>query len=524
VLFNSFHDILPGSSIERAYDEQREWLGGAIHTARAIESTALNALTARIDTSVPAAKGDHPGPAVMVVFNPHPHTYRGAIELEATLDYRPIWSYNNRADELPVEVRGADRQPMPHQLIATEHSCMPMLPWRKRVVLPVTLPPLGWSVFEMQWVEGARRPKSPSPVCARGTMITNGVYAVSARLGAEGVRILRGGRPVFGTAGLHAITVDDPWGSWGDMQEQPEFMNLSDVRHQWSVTQVETLERGPERATLWVRLEGGASRLDLSFSLCRQRAAVDVSARLFWNERSARLKLVMPVKATDADYEVPGGTVRRGDLGEVPGGRWVRARSADFGFASDAVYAFDLKGGALRATLVRATRYANDVKTDPETVPWLPATDVGEHRFKFVLASGDKELQRLAAELEMPPVVVTAATHTGDLPRAGSLAALTPETFRLLAIKPTNDGCGWIVRVQETAGKRGCPVLVWLGQKMTLDAVDAHRIVTWRLREKGGRWQARGACCIGRNPSGPLDCPELESPEWSHNGLRNIPL
>ena len=110
VLFNSFHDILPGSSIERAYDEQREWLGGALHAGRGIELTALNALTARIDTNVLPTKGDHPGPAVMLVFNPHPHTYRGVIELEAALDYRPIWSYNNRPDELPVELRGPDRR------------------------------------------------------------------------------------------------------------------------------------------------------------------------------------------------------------------------------------------------------------------------------------------------------------------------------------------------------------------------------------------------------------------------------
>jgi hypothetical protein len=49
-------------------------------------------------------------------------------------------------------------------MIATEHSSMPYAAWRKRVVLPVTLPPLGWSVFEMQWMEGARKPKTPTPV------------------------------------------------------------------------------------------------------------------------------------------------------------------------------------------------------------------------------------------------------------------------------------------------------------------------------------------------------------------------
>ncbi len=90
----------------------------------------------------------------------------------------------------------------------------------------------------------------------------------------------------------------------------------------------------------------------------------------------------------------------------------------------------------------------------------------------------------------MPPVAVTAAPHPGELPRSGSLAALTPESFRLLAIKPAQDGKAWIVRVQETAGKGGRPELVWLGDKVRLDAVEAYRIASWRLSRKGGRWQA----------------------------------
>jgi len=272
------------------------------------------------------------------------------------------------------------------------------------------------------------------------------------------------------------------------MDELPEAMNLSKVRHNWTVTQVEIVEPGPERASLRVRLEGGSSRLDLTFALSRKRGAVDVAARLFWNERSARLKLVMPVGATGAEYEVPGGTVQRGELGEVPGGRWVRTRGARLGFASDALYCFDLTKGALRATLVRATRYANDVKTAADAEYRLPSTDVGEHRFRFVLAPGGQELPRLAMELEMPPVALTAAPHPGELPRTGSLAALAPDTFRLLAIKPAQDGNGWIVRVQETAGKGGLPVLTWLGSKVKLDLVEAHRIASWHMRRKGGRW------------------------------------
>jgi alpha-mannosidase len=366
---------------------------------------------------------------------------------------------------------------------------MPEHAWRKRVVLPVRIPALGWGIFEMQWQENAQCPESPDPVRVRGTSITNGIYQVSARKDGRGVKVTHQGKPVFGTAGLHCITVEDPWGSWGNMQEDAGAMNLSEVRHTWKVTQAEVLEHGPERATLWVRQEGGSSRLDLSFTLYRQRAAVDVSARLFWNERSARLKMVMPVKATGAEYEVPGGTAKRGEVGEVPGGRWVRAEGTAFGFASDALYCFDLTRGALRATLVRATRYANDVKTGPADELWRPATDLGEHRFRFVLTPGGKELPCLAAELEMPPSVVTASTHPGEFPRSGSLASLRTEGFTLLALKPATDGKGWVLRLQETTGKSRRPSLTWLGKAVSLDRVDGYQIVSWRLQCQGGTWR-----------------------------------
>lgn len=491
VLFNSFHDILPGSSIERACYEQGDWMGGARHDARRVELTALNALAARIDTRVESPPDDRPGPAILAVFNPHPHPYQGPLELEAALDYRPIWSHANRPEALPLVVRGPDRRPCAHQVIATEHDFMPHLPWRRRVILPATLPPLGWSVFEMAVDEAAASPShAKDSAVARGQAISNGIYQVTAKPGAGGIRIAYQGRPLFGPGGLHAVTVEDPYGSWGSMNEQPEALNLSTVRHAWRIAQANVLERGPERAALWVRLEGGASRLELTLHVSRRRAAVDVSARLFWNERAARLKLVMPVGAEQAEFDVPGGAITRGAMGEVPGGRWVRLRKQHLGFASDALYAFDLADGALRATLVRATRYASDYTDGPDAAPWQPATDQGEHRFRFCLSPGGADVPRLAAELEMPPVAIVTAAHPGDLGRSGSLASLAPSGFQLLALKPAGDGDGWILRVREIAGRGTTPDFTWLGQPVALDPVAPRRIATWRLRREGKLWKA----------------------------------
>ncbi len=419
LLFNSFHDILPGSSIERAMDEQLEWLGGILHESRRVESAAINRLIMQIDTRVKPVRGDLPSGVPLVIFNPMPRPYRGMVELEASLDDRPIWKYSTKekVDQLPVRLTAADGKALPFQFIDTEHSSMVELAWRKRVVAPIEVPAMGWTVVEMAYDETAKvKPAKGDCRSKEPGTISNGVFNVRATAGAEKIEVTRNGQRL---TGISAITVEDPWGSWGAMDEAKESLDLSTIRNRWKVTDIAIRERGPLRSAMWVKMEGGNSRIELTVSLPHGRDAVDVSARTLWNERSARLKLVMPAGADGAEYQVPGGVVKRGDVGEVPGGRWVRA--GNISFVSDAIYNFDTKDGALRATIVRASRYANDVKTMADQQPWRPAVDAGELKFRFVISASDADVSRLSEELEQGLIVALAPAKKGKLKRQGSL-------------------------------------------------------------------------------------------------------
>lgn len=493
LLFNTFHDILPGSSIERAYEDQLAWLGGARHQCRETEIIALNALAGQVDTRVPPVKDDHPSAVAFLVWNPHPYEYIGPLELEACLDYRPIPAYTDRADKLPVVIRGPDGKPLTIQKVATEHASFPNLAWRKRAVFPAKLPPLGWSVFTFGWEEDVKTPKiaDEASAPAAGT-IENLFYRVTARKGNGGIKVWYKNAPVFGREGMTFITVDDPWGSWGGEQDEPDSLNLSTVRYRWKITDVKILERGPIRAALWVKMEGGKSRVEQIISLFGGRDAVDGSARMLWNERAARLKMVMPVGGTKADFEVPGGVVRRGPLGEVPGGRWVRVsqNGKSFSFASDALYAFDCKQGSLRATVCRASRYADNCVKGAKEETWRPAVDAGELQFRYGISCGKKNPWRLAGELEQPPTAFLTSPHSGRLPRTGSFAALTPATIRLLALKPAEDGRGWILRVQNSDGKTiSAASLYWMGKQYSLGRIPPWQITTWRLMNIGKKWR-----------------------------------
>lgn len=491
LLFNSFHDILPGTSIERAFDEQIAQLGGTLHTAQAAELTAINALASRIDTSVPTPEADHPTAVSFLVWNPHPSFFDGYVELEAALDYRPIWSYRDKPAALPVVVRNAEGAPVAHQQIAIDSLFSPNLPWRRRVLAPVLLPPLGWTVMTMGWEEGVMRPLRQIPEQAFApdeASLTNGELDVLAIPGESGIHLLHDGELVFGPQGLSLVTVADPWGSWGGMGEEPESLALSEVLHEWKVVEVSVRENGPERASLWVRLTGGDSWAELTFSLTAGQPTAEVSARVLWNERSARLKLVMPVRASSATFDVPGGTVvRNSPTGEVPGGRWVDM--GNIGFASDGLYNFDLTAdGALRATICRASRYAAEQAEAADTAPWNPAVDCGELRFRFLLTLDTEQLPRLAHELEMPPLALIVPPTPGRLPRTGSLAALSPESVRLLALKPAEDGDGWILRVQNVGTEEVSPTLTWLGEIRALEALASGHIATYRLTAAGNDW------------------------------------
>lgn len=501
LMFNSFHDILPGSSIERACDEQVDWLGGTLHQARQAEFTALNRLAMAVDTRrLRQPLDDRPGTAQLLLWNPQPFPYAGPMELEAPLDYRMLWDYKGRMHSLPLVLRGPDGASLPFQVIEPEHDCAfgsaaAKADWRRRMVTQVNLPALGWQVVEMGWEDGA--PPAPAgpghPARARRRNgITNGIYEVRARRGAKGMDVWRDGQPLFTGAGLGVVTVDDPWSSWGGMGEEPESLCLNTIRDEWTVRRAEVTETGPERAVLRVRLAGGRSELDLEFRLTRGRPVLEVHGRLFLNERSARVKLVMPA-GDQAEFEVPGATVCRAPAGEVPGGRWVRVTNATgktFGFASDAIYGYEASAGVFRASLARASRYASDLTVPPAGSPWRPVADRGELRFQFLFSAGGEELPRLARQLEQPPVALLVPPKPGSLPRQGAFAEVAPDTLDLLALKPAEAGDGWILRLRETAGRATAARLHWLGQDLALGQVAPNAMATWRLAPAAGGWQA----------------------------------
>lgn len=500
LLFNAFHDILPGTSIERAYDDQIAQLGAVQTTAQRAEHDAVLDLAAQIDTRSKrwAVAEDQPQPVPLLVWNPHPFPLRTHVEFEVSLDYRPLWAYRDRANDVPVQVTDDTGRIVAAQTVREEHDSMAGLPWRSRAVVPVEVPPLGWRVYQMGLaaIKPAPPPASRVEAVSPDT-IGNGTFTIAATPDTERVRFTRDGAAWLGD-GLGLRVYDDPWGSWGGMNEETESFLLMHERERWKIVASHVLEAGPERAALWVRFSGARSSAEFTFLLLRDTPYIEVRARILFVERSARLKLVFPAPG-EAEFEVPGGTARRQPSGEVPGGRWVRiAGTTAFGFASDALYGFDATAEEFRATIARASRYASDVKTRADERPWLPAVDAGELRFKFLLTADLDRLPAMAALLEEPPIVVPVPARAGERPAVGSLGGDLSAGLRLLALRPL-DANSIELRVQNASDTTRAAEFAWLGSRLALGEISRCEIATWLLQRADDRWQAKRVPATGES-------------------------
>ncbi len=504
LLFNSFHDILPGSSIERALGEQVQELGGVRHAARQATLSALNALALRADTSVAQPAGDFPAPLPFILFNPHPWEFRGQVELEGCIDDNAEYYAAFGGGQAPLVVRDAAQRRIPFQIIPTEAEFGNVF-WRNRVIVEARVPALGFAVYTLGWDAGKngvlQRAAPSAPAGGLGGKAPHGIasgrFAISAKPGADGIRILRDGKPWLKGKGLQALLFRDPKGSWGDDAARQYDESTPPVA--WKVAHAEVTEGGPLRSALFVRLAGERSWLELTFRLAAGRDAIDCEARILWNERAARLKLALPCGVSATESDVPGAVARRSAaLGEVPCGAWTRALDRDgnavLGFASNALGGYDVAGGVLRPSVVRASGYSFGLGHENPLESWRPSSDLGEHRFRFLLAPGDADLPRLAAELVAPPAALLSPnSDSGPLGRSGSLAALRPAALRLLALKPAEDGSGDLVlRVQETAGRPASATFDLGGGHYGLGRVAARAIATWRLPADGGPAKATG--------------------------------
>jgi len=440
LLYNQFHDILAGSSLESSYDDMRDQLGAARACAQKVTNESLQVLARQIDTT--------PEGNTTVVFNPLP------------------WAVTQTVTVSPIVARELDK---PLHFVNPGGKVVPSQPVRGERIghtayaLTVDVPALGYQCFHA-------RPGARNDARTRGTLSASQTHLENDwwRLefdpySGELTRLFDKSHQieVLKRGNMLAAMVDS-WDTWG--HDVVEWRNEAG---RFDNARIGVFESGDVLATLAIVSRYNRSTAEQFVTLYRSSPVIDCRFRINWQERYTMLKLGYEtcIEAGESTYDTAYGCQVRPTSGaEEPGQKWADLTGAIGGTAyglavlNDSKYGFDMRDGELRVSLLRSTAYAHhDPARHKASEPW-PIMDQGWHRVHIQLVPHAGPWQsagvvRRAWELNEPAVVHVESAHPGTLPGQASFLDVAAKNVALTVLKPAEDGGRLIVRGYETAGQ-----------------------------------------------------------------------
>jgi alpha-mannosidase len=435
MLRNQFHDILPGTSLPKAYEYA--WNDGLL-AAKAFEGTledAVGAVARGLDTRVDRVP--------IVVYNALGIARKDLVEADVPAEL---------ADATQITAVDATGTALPTQVVSDADG-------RRRVLFQANVPSLGFAVF------GLRAGKAPlkTDLTVQGRMVENARYRVKLDEAGdiESVfdKLLK--RELLSAPARLAFQQEKPqrwpaWNmDWNDRQKPPRAY----VSGQASIR---VTEEGPVRAALEVVRESEGSRFIQTIRLAAGPAGdrVDVMNLVDWKTSEASLKATFPLSAANpqATYNMDLGTIQRGNNEpkkyEVPTHGWMDLTDARAGYGvtilTGAKYGTDKPDDhTLRLTLL----YTPGVGKDYREQRWQ---DWGRHSFAYGLAGHAGSWQGapwLALRQDQPLKAFAVPRHDGPLGHSFSLLRTSSPDVAIQALKRSDDGASFVVRLQELNGR-----------------------------------------------------------------------
>lgn len=446
VLFNQFHDIMAGTSLEVAYDDARDLYGEAM----AIASRGLNLAVQSFSWNINIPEEVDMKP--IVVFNPHAWTSVVNVELELGRIPEAAELVDDQGQSIPFQWV---------QSLATANG-------RHRLSFVANLPSLGYRVYRL-------RPGRPSTTVeaessdwrATETVIENKFYRLEFDAATGFISQLfdkEAGVDVFEKAAARPVVIDDKSDTWSH-----GVLSYQDEVGEFTARRVRLLEMGAVKAVIRVTSEYGKSTLIQDFTIYRELRQIDVHTTVDWHEKHKVLKLRFPVNLSHRDltYDIPYGHIKRPVNGEEePGQSWVdvsglsvqTGESYGLSLINDGKYSFDMLNKVLSLTVLRSPIYAHHDPLIPEEDGEYSFIDQGIQRFTYTLLPHrasfvEANTVQIAAEVNQKPVTVIETYHAGRLPQVDSFLQVDSQTVMVSVVKQSEDDNAMVIRCVETSGQ-----------------------------------------------------------------------
>ena len=407
VLLYQFHDILPGSSIKRVYDE-----------CNARQAQILVEIEDLIKERYQTLAGLMPGNGSGIVFNSLP------------------W---DRTEWVPSAGR-----------------------WQR-----VTVPGMGWAplagpdpkmtvaatpdYLENEWLRVRFSPKGAlSSVFDKQT----------------GREVLAVSMP-----GNDFVILNDEGDAWDfafDLDAKDVWIYLRQAPERPILQQRRSYVEGP-CAVCEQTFSYSHSTIHQRVVLRESERLLEFKARVTWLEPRKMLRVQFPVavQAGEARFEIPFGSIRRstGETTlveraqlEVPAQQWVDLSDEHLGVTllNDCKYGFRVKGNTLDMCLIRSVPYPGNALIGKDnlsgSVPDQECTDLGKHQFRYGLlihpgAASEAEITQRARAFNTTLRTASAAASNPKLNHAASWITLSNPGVEISSVKQAEAGSGWIIRL-----------------------------------------------------------------------------
>ncbi|MFW6154946.1 MAG: glycoside hydrolase family 38 C-terminal domain-containing protein [Planctomycetota bacterium] len=410
VLLNQFHDVLPGSSIQRVYEQAEAMYAEALATADGITDGTTGAIVTEADDALTVFNAlNWPRTALVAL----PDGAEGATDASG--------------EAVATQTVGAE------------------------TLAAVEVPSCGWTTLKLT--------EAPAAATDSGVTVTESSLAndrIRATFNALGelvslVDLADGRETLAGRGNVMKLYKDVP--SKFDAWDIDSMVYEAPVDLGEAPATFEVVAQGPLVGILRLTRRIGNSTLTQDVTLRAGSARIDFVTTLDWHERHKLLKVGFDadVHAGEAIHEIQFGHLRRPnhanrqadrDQFEVCNHKWTALADAGRGFAvlNDSKYGVNVEGHTINLTLMRA--------------PLGPdgRADAGTHRFTYAATAWtggwvDSSVVREGYDLNLP-----VRTRRGDGGTRSVLATDAPGVV-VEAVKRADDGSGdVIVRLYEAHG------------------------------------------------------------------------
>jgi len=438
ILFNQFHDILPGTSIPEVFVEaNRDWQQ-VEQIGKKILDESLDAIASQITLPPPP----YPNVQPIIIFN--------------SLNWQRSEVVSLSLPSRNWEIYDLDGQKIPSQFSLED----------RLLFLAKDIPSIGYRVF---WLCPSQESvlEMQSIISGQEFILENEYLKViinpeTGDLNSIFDKINH--REVLKEAGNQLQAFEDKGQYWDAWNIDPNYARYPLPPAQ--LKSIEYLEKGALQWRVRVIKTLNHSEFCQDYILHANSPILKISTTVDWQETHVLVKAAFPlaVESDFATYEIPCGAIQRPTNPQTPAqkAKWevyalhwadLTNNSQDYGVSllNDCKYGYDAQSDRLRLTLLRSPQWPH------------PEADRGIHRFTYAIYPHQGSWQSARTvhhgyELNVPLKVWQGKEKVNDrthfLPATNCLLDLQAKNLILMALKQSEDDSNtWILRCYECHGE-----------------------------------------------------------------------